>query len=204
MWLTAFGSFEVDFYKITQITIYSNARHISGGFCVDNCFGVFRNCNKMQFPYQCILTVGSVLVTATGQRLETFDIATGKSISSWEALAKKEEEKPVSKAPVAEDHEEVEAALEKTEEVAGSPPAKRRRLSNDGAEQVAEKKEKKEHKNQEPKPKPGTNRAPALGPYFIALTASENGDYVVAVTGEDKTVRVFEHRKGELELLSER
>jgi tRNA (guanine-N(7)-)-methyltransferase subunit TRM82 len=43
------------------------------------------------------------------------------------------------------------------------------------------------------------------GPVVIALASTRRGDHVIVVTGEDKSIRVFEHDgKGQLRQISQR
>ena len=158
----------------------------------------------MLAPYQCLEVAGEILVAASGHELQTFDLKTGAEISSWACP------RPVVEGKKDQQTEKVILEVspedsEKQETPSEDPPAKRRKISDDEIkkEDVEEKSEVK--KNGRPKAK--QLRQPAdrsLPPNFIALTASKDGKHVVAVTGEDKHVRVFENENGQLKQISSR
>lgn len=93
------------------------------------------------------------------------------------------------------------------------PPSKRQKLGSDGAELDAG--PENEHDatqdapaNSEKNQKKGrgkwTQPRPEA-PFVVLLTATSDGSHVVAVTGQDKTLWVFEHDgKGSLEQVSQR
>lgn len=130
---------------------------------------------KIQHPFQCIEATRvctpdgechSVLLAASGPTIRCFDIQSGKLCSSWGSG--------------------VETAQENAHDIAdndGEPPGKKLRLSepeDDGNATVS----KKGKKN--------GDQAKAEGAAVIILQVIPGSQRFVAVTGEDKAVRVFE------------
>lgn len=147
-----------------------------------------------------------MLVAARGSAIDSFNLLDGSYLSTWSADSISPvialalfEESPVATA---------ESSL---------PPAKRRKLSSTGTEATTliaddvtvdtaiqqhedskrngETQAKKERKKQ-------NDRADAVKsgfehPAVICLAATEDGRYVIAVTAEDKSIRVFEHGTNE-------
>ncbi|KAI1263123.1 hypothetical protein F5Y18DRAFT_142626 [Xylariaceae sp. FL1019] len=168
----------------------------------------------MSFPYQCLspLGQGTIFAASKGTSIHTFDLsANPQLLSSWTH--------PSSK---------LTGTGEKTaangnamgQEVGDGPPSKRRKVegedevaadevdivpeshgtaANEGKTTVNEGKKKKINR------KANWALQSSEAPYVILLTATEDGSHVVAVTGQDKTLWVFEHDgKGSLEELSQR
>lgn len=160
----------------------------------------------MLAPYHCLEVAGNILIAASGHELQTFNLETGAEISSWACP------RPVVEGKKEQPHEKVviEVSPEKSdkpEDGSEDPPAKRRKISDDGEKKEAVEDEKSTENKKNGRPKAKQLRQPAdrsLPPNFIALTASRDGKYVVAVTGEDKHVRVFENESGQLKQISSR
>ncbi len=156
----------------------------------------------MRFPYQRLHVCGNVLVAARGGSIDTFSISEGTYISTWKH----------KHAPFRDAARELEAGHAGGEP---SPAAKRRRVDDDdddddGADpQGSLPASSKEPGRQRPKKGPMNNTGAVqedlIDPVVTVLEGTADGRYVVAVTGQDKTVRVLEHDgRGVLRQLSER
>ncbi|KAF7923894.1 uncharacterized protein EAE98_007712 [Botrytis deweyae] len=145
--------------------------------------------SKLRTPYQCLKQCGNYLVAARGSSIDTFDIKDGSYLSTWkspvpestnalkttgeETQTKSEEQNPETSTP--------DAPLESP-----TPPAKRRKLS------VSEEKEEKIVVVQQLKKKAKNTPPKTVEPSPItALTITKDLQHVIAVTGEDKTIRVL-------------
>lgn len=105
-----------------------------------------------------------------------------------------------------EEHEVPILQTEKSENssidivIDSEPPSKKRRLSSETAD-APEQSVKKQKHNGNKKKGPKLEKPASVA----CLTSTRDGQHVIAVTGEDKTVRVLEHDgSGNLSLLSER
>lgn len=159
----------------------------------------------MGLPYQCIKRCGKVLVAAKGSFIDTFNPEDGSLLSTWKCPSAHESSNsrpetsgqvldgPVNRLGTHKSESPLDVVLE------SSPPAKRRKLSagdEDGPAQNPAK-ENGRKKDQE-RGKKGNRRldAVAIGfeaPAVISLAATEDGRHVIAVTGEDKSIRVFQN-----------
>ena len=158
-------------------------------------------------PYQRLQRSGNILIAARGSSIDSFSLEDGSLLSTWTNTPPAKSEPPIPKT-------------EPT--TASTPPAKRRKISPGEEED-----EKVEEKTEDiPKPQNGSappgkkdkkkqnNRSDAVAsglesPAIIALSVTKDGKYVIAVTAEDKSIRVFENAlteggKHELVLLSTR
>jgi len=149
--------------------------------------------SQSRMPYQCMVKSGNVLVAARGSSLDSFDVFDGSLLSTWKYPSVKRigNGQPASAEVItklATQHSEsssIEIIVD-----ASSPPAKKRKLSASepaGASQDLRKGKKKQN-----------NRSDAVAsgleaPAVIALAVTNSGRHVIAVTGEDKTIRVFEN-----------
>ncbi|RYP64635.1 hypothetical protein DL769_006584 [Monosporascus sp. CRB-8-3] len=160
----------------------------------------------MGFPYHCLSTLGesTILCGSKGTNIYTFDIASYTLLSSWshpfsrkgglkvgtdeaENSAGQESEQPPSKKRKVDSNSEDKTGDEASEKPAGEPEA------------ANGKRQGKNRKPKQPAPRPQEQ------PFVILITATSDGKHVVAVTGTDKTVWVFEHDgKGGLKELSQR
>ncbi|KAI1208805.1 uncharacterized protein F4807DRAFT_134641 [Annulohypoxylon truncatum] len=171
----------------------------------------------MNIPYQCLsqLGQGSILCAAKGTSIHTFDLNSGPSIlSSWtHPLAKK--------AGNGKPHKDEKGTTQKgqdpDEKESGQRPSKKRKLSSDekpdikgeddqadaGIVEPAASSDGKKQKKQKQKSESRAQQ-PEL-PFVTLLTTTEDGSHVVAVTGQDKAIWIFEHDgKGGLKELSQR
>jgi tRNA (guanine-N(7)-)-methyltransferase subunit TRM82 len=140
--------------------------------------------------------LGTVLIAARGSSIDCLNIIDGSLLSTWNCPPTRESSDRKPLVPTVE----LKSALQKSELSSVEsvldfpPPAKKRRLSTDGdgipttGEQKALVKEGKKKQN---------NRSDAVAsglesPAVIALAVTQDGKHVVAVTGEDKCIRVFD------------
>ncbi|KAI2467725.1 hypothetical protein F4781DRAFT_299879 [Annulohypoxylon bovei var. microspora] len=171
----------------------------------------------MNLPYQCLSQLGqsSILCAAKGTSIHTFDLNAGSSvISSWtHPLTKKVEDSE----PRESEKGTTQKGQDPDEQESGQRPSKKRKLNSDEKPEVegensqadagivdpaasgdGKKKKKQKQKSE------SRAQQPEL-PFVNLLTATEDGSHVVAVTGQDKTIWVFEHDgKGTLKELSQR
>lgn len=151
-------------------------------------------------PYQYIKKCGKLFIAARSSSIDIFNSVDGSLYSTWSSVP--------PQAPVPQnvnlnpEDDDVKLATQEVQPVSAdnetkttSPPAKRRKLSpaKDG-ENLESKEDTKEskkggkgEKNQKQSKAPGPE-APAV----IALAVTKNAKHVVAITGEDKSIRVFE------------
>ena len=154
-------------------------------------------------PYHCIKRCGSVLVAARGSCIDSFNPADGSLLSTWKCPCPSAQEgnkkepniadQPTGTLPTGLDTQKSESSIDVVLE---SSPAKRRKLStieDDAPKPPAKNGAKKEQKTA----KKRNSRSDAIVSGLeiaavIALAATEEGRHVIAVTGEDKSIRVFE------------
>ena len=141
-----------------------------------------------------------MLIAASGPQLDSFSLEDGALLSSWRCPFSTGQEHRDAREDVAVAPTDFTQNSGSSVEIVpnAAPPAKKRKLSN-GEEVVAD-------SNGQSKKKV-SNRPPVKksAPCVISLAATSTGSYIVAVTGEDKTVRVFKHKgDGKLDQLSER
>ncbi|KAI8632059.1 hypothetical protein F5Y19DRAFT_384099 [Xylariaceae sp. FL1651] len=165
----------------------------------------------MGLPFQCLtqLGKGTLFCAAKGTSIQTFDLsADPQALFSWSHPSSKEDENANRLTETT--HEDVK----NVEETDNQPPSKRRKLASDtgdatqneeaeggqGTPDTPANGEKKQKKNRAKGAPPKTE-----APFVVLLTATDDGSHVVAVTGQDKTLWVFEHDgKGALKELSQR
>ncbi|KAI1490698.1 hypothetical protein F5X96DRAFT_635082, partial [Biscogniauxia mediterranea] len=149
----------------------------------------------MALPYQCLTALGksSLLCAARGTNIYTFDLdADSQFLSSWNHPSTLQSESSKAQVIAQENQQPKESESDQ-------PPPKKRRLDSGDrpeAEAVADEEAGQQEagisangqKKQKPKPAPPRPEIP----FVILLTATDDGSYVVAVTG-DKVVWVFEH-----------
>ncbi|KAI0842095.1 hypothetical protein F5Y06DRAFT_258972 [Hypoxylon sp. FL0890] len=168
----------------------------------------------MNLPYQCLTRLGrsSILCAAKGTSLHTFDLDSGSSfLSSWTHPATKKAEN--SEAQEKEAGQEGQEGQDLNEQESGQPPSKKRKLDSDdkpnseGKDSHADTKivEATANGNGKNKQKAESRGQQPEFPFVNLLAATEDGSHLVAVTGQDKTLWVFEHDgKGVLKELSQR
>lgn len=153
-------------------------------------------------PYQSLSKCGQFLVAATTSHIDTFSFSDGTRLSRW-SCPKALDAAPPSSIPDPmlttqnSENSSIDIVLD------SQPTAKKRRLSLPSGEspEVISKKQRKTAR-------PGLMNSGCKNPEapnLIALTSTKDSQHVIAVTGEDKTVRVFQQNgKGVIEQLSER
>ncbi|CZR50589.1 related to tRNA (guanine-N(7)-)-methyltransferase subunit trm82 [Phialocephala subalpina] len=148
----------------------------------------------MRMPYQCMTRCGDILVAARGSSIDSFRFQDGSLLSTWKPPSSQDGQGSKAPETVAEittkldsrnSESSVEIALD-----AASPPAKKRKLSK--SEESPGHPERKNGKKKQ------NNRASALSSGLetlavIILASTTDGRHVIAVTGEDKSIRVFEN-----------
>lgn len=167
----------------------------------------------MSLPYQCVAALGQdgVVAAARGTCVFTFGAA-GSLVSSWEHPAT--QRKVPSNADVKEDDHS-----QAVEEDGAASPSKKRKVETGAGVQAVPADTKEEQAvaqggakgNDQKKTRRGRNstKPSDLGgleqPYISLLKTTSTGSHLIAVTGTDKAVWVFEHDgKGQLKELSQR
>ncbi|KAH9902278.1 hypothetical protein F4778DRAFT_736963 [Xylariomycetidae sp. FL2044] len=162
-------------------------------------------------PYQCLTTLGqgSIICAAKATSLYTYDIKTNSPhLTSWSHPFTRQSEngKPgdiQGDEGSAEQGEQPPSKRRKLEtaETPDSEPADTQTAAADAEpEPLSKRQRKQKQKEQRSKHAPQSEV-----PFIILLTATEDGSHVVAVSGQDKTLWVFEHDgKGTLKELSQR
>ena len=149
----------------------------------------------MPQPFQCILYCSllkevqtNFIISACGPLIYTFDAYNGNLLSSWPNASK------VCESPATEFRSPTEHSGPSTqvlESVVGDvePQVKRRKLSqvdssfeSASTEILTEGHDTKNH---------GSRPSSSLPPVVIKLLGSSSGEYVIAVTGENKCIWVF-------------
>jgi tRNA (guanine-N(7)-)-methyltransferase subunit TRM82 len=165
----------------------------------------------MFLPYQSIKRCGKVLVAARGSSIDTFNLEVGSLLSALTVSSTQDPKTANSSSEKAQNTLQSQM-LRSSEDVVlqSSPPAKRRKLSAAEEDGSAQESNQKNGSRKEEKGSKKCNKrldAVASGletPAVILLAATGDGRHVIAVTGEDKSIRVFQHDLGELEQLSQR
>lgn len=166
----------------------------------------------MSLPYQCVTALGQsgIVAAARGTAIFTFS-PEGALLSSWEHPATQHKA-----AAAGESLPEASAGQAEEEHEEGSSPAKRRKVeTNSGVEAVAagpgdasEQAQAEAKGDDQKKTKKGRHLnklSPADQPHVNFLRTTSSGSHLVAVTGADKAVWVFEHDgKGQLTALGQR
>ena len=134
-----------------------------------------------QYPFQCIRLVGQqssgrqLIVASAGSKIYTYAAETGERIAIWP-----------------------EAANTAAPSTAGEEPLEKRRKVSPTPDQSSEDPKPASQKSGKPESSPAWSTIPIL-------VVSADGEYVIAVTAEDKCIRVFEvEENGSLKQLSER
>ncbi|KAK6954394.1 hypothetical protein Daesc_004361 [Daldinia eschscholtzii] len=175
----------------------------------------------MNLPYQYLSRLGrsSILCAAKGASIHTFDLDAGNSfLSSWtHPLAKKS-----GNGEPQETNQEGQEDQKLDEQESGQRPSKKRKLNAEkkpsGAEEGTSQADTgtveaaetataaaAANGNGKKKQKPESRVQGPEIPFVALMTATEDGRYLVAVTGQDKTLWVLEHDgKGVLKELSQR
>ncbi|KAH7364496.1 guanine-N(7)--methyltransferase subunit trm82 [Rhexocercosporidium sp. MPI-PUGE-AT-0058] len=157
-----------------------------------------------QMPYQCMVTCGNVLVAARGSSVDSFNLESGSLLSTWTCPASQDAKKERLSPADEQKKDEIpnpETATEGGDPEENGPPAKKRKLSSENVEAKSEETSTpntiQEQQDGKKKKQKQNNRSDAVAcglqaPAVIALAATKDGRHVIAVTGEDKSIRVFE------------
>lgn len=178
----------------------------------------------MKIPYNQVHANGGIIFAARSGQIQTFSLNDGKLISTW----KHPDVEKVAEAVknIADAEKEVDAAAaemlqEEDQEEGQEPPAKRQKTTSDedvSASKTTEstrgqespetpkggKTKGKKPKNQHAKSGRPQSRVPDR-PIVTQLTSTTDGKHLLAVTGHDKTIWVFEHDgAGQISNISQR
>lgn len=156
-----------------------------------------------RIPYQCLERCGRFIVGANGSVIDLFDVKDGSLLSTWHCptSSKGFKEESVSQASQPDLKIEDSKSSSVDIKVESSPrPTKRRKLSGGGDENEdpaeTPNDNKKEGKNMDKKERKQNNRSESVAsglkaPAVIALAVTSDDRHVIAITGEDKSIRVF-------------
>lgn len=161
-------------------------------------------------PYQCLEKCGEFLVAARDSSIDLFNLSNGEYISSWSCPLTQTPAKGKPNGGESSKKQEVKESPLVVDEVdASAPPAKRRKIETEDEKKTEEKVEekpepkvenkvvnenggKKQQKKQKQNHRTDSIATGLEPPSVIALAVAKNAQYVVAITGEDKCIRVFE------------
>lgn len=169
----------------------------------------------MKIPYNQVHTNGGIIFAARSGQIHTFGLADGKHISTWKHLDVENVAEAMRKNIADEEKRDLAAEAgeaETTQEAGQEPPAKRQRTVSDddvstskavetsegqsgsGTPADGEKKQKKKGKaaNQHGKSGRAQSRVPER-PIVTHLASTVDGKHLLAISGHDKTIWVFEH-----------
>lgn len=177
----------------------------------------------MKTPYNHVHALGEYIFAARGGAIHTFNIAAGQHVSSWKHPDTEKLVAPEAEDATTDAGEELKEDVEMEPAVPASdgPPAKRQRLDENGEAKATDdgeveaedaqnqqKGDKKKGKKAKNRSRGGeNNRLPQAPekPLIVLITSTEDGKHVVAVSGHDKTIWVFERDgEGKLTQLSQR
>jgi tRNA (guanine-N(7)-)-methyltransferase subunit TRM82 len=154
-------------------------------------------------PYQCLLNAENFLVAARGSSIDLCSLEDLSLLSTWKC--------PTVQASSAKDtHQSTTQEspdLTNTETLQASPPAKRRKVAEDKTAQEAD--DGTQRENKKPNYRSDSVVSGLEAPAVTTLAVTRTGQHVIAVTGEDKSIRVFEiavdeDKKHYLKILSQR
>ena len=139
-------------------------------------------------PYQCLQRCGSILTGARGSSIDSFSLHDGSLLSTWKCPPIQGSSNCAIESPVKTTKQNAESSSLVMAPNEPTPPAKRRKLSTgDEKGKLSAQKEGKKLNNR------FSSVASGLGaPAVTALATTKDGRHVIAVTGEDKCIRVFE------------
>ncbi|KAM7219140.1 hypothetical protein V8F06_005437 [Rhypophila decipiens] len=152
----------------------------------------------MSLPYHILKVCGGVVFAARAGSIYSFN-SDLEYISAWEYPVKQQQQTKGQEASATEQQKESSAA--------DGPPTKRRKVES--SQEAAPSNGSGDAEGAgapETKPKKGKSYTTPTDRAFVqGLYSTTDGRHLVAITGSDKTIRVFEHDgAGNLRLLSER
>jgi tRNA (guanine-N(7)-)-methyltransferase subunit TRM82 len=143
---------------------------------------------------------GKFLVAARGSNIDLFSLTDGSFLATWQCPSNQEPQKPNPAAqevkPKLENEDSKSSSVDIIVE-ASAPPAKRRKLSDeDEQDENSANGQNGENKGGNKKNKKQNNRSESVAsgleaPAVIALAVTLDAAHVIAITGEDKSIRVF-------------
>ena len=156
----------------------------------------------MSHPYQCLLychrpqePISRVLVAAYGSYIHAFDVLNGQNLSSWSSIDQVLSFLPKKKVLPSSSGDDT---LKEKESADLQPPSKRRKTSPRAA--ISTESSSTEIVVEGNGYEEGSHSNPV-----IKLAATSDGRHVIAVTSEDKCLRVFElSGDGAMHQISER
>lgn len=154
---------------------------------------------KTRIPYHCLELCDNVLLAARGSSIDLFSLESGSRLSTWTCPPTPSSVNSNKKTPVTDN---TVGTLPDSIRSATPPPPKRRKLSPSsdgvpdneksvGAENALVDVEKSSERR--PTYNRGLTTTGLEAPAIIALISAPSGTHVIAVTGEDKSIRVFEN-----------
>ena len=160
----------------------------------------------MRIPYSCVTTHGDVVFAARGGQIQTFKLGGGPALTTWNHPEAEREASASAQSAGDSAEKTPQAAGAESPAVEDEPPTKRQRVEQGAPEESATdagsatpQTEAEEKGNGKKKDKKGHGNY--RGPFsrqpdyhlIIILEVSADGKHLVAVSGNDKTLWVFEH-----------
>jgi tRNA (guanine-N(7)-)-methyltransferase subunit TRM82 len=179
----------------------------------------------MRIPYSCLVVHDGVVLAGRGGQIQSFRINGGAPLSVWRHPAAEAEEKASRASLGTEPGNPVADTGEQLEQVALEPPAKKQRLEsaspddkgtrederdeNDGGGNCGEEGQGGKQRKKKGKKNFTIHRTPISRQtdihVIMMMEFTQDGKYLVAVSGHDKAIWVFEHDgDGVLKELSKR
>ncbi|MBE3049492.1 hypothetical protein IMZ48_44735 [Candidatus Bathyarchaeota archaeon] len=159
----------------------------------------------MRIPYSCVTTHGGVVFAARGGQIQTFKLDGGPALTTWNHPDAEREAAASVEAAVKSAEKGGETAGAEDAAMEDEPPSKRQRVEQVAPEEStpeagtatpqdtdAGEKAKAKYKDKKGPSRGPWSRSPDYHLIFI-LEVSADGKHVVAVSGNDKTIWVFEH-----------
>lgn len=167
----------------------------------------------MKIPYNQVHVNGDILFAARSGRIHTFRLADGKIIASWQHPDAEKVSNAVesNKTSALVNEASTTTEVDTPQDDASEPPAKRQKTTAE--EDVSQSKPNytaqdggpKKGRRQKGKNKEGVVSRVPDRPMVTHLTSTADGKHVLAVTGHDKTIWIFEHDgEGHLTQISQR
>jgi tRNA (guanine-N(7)-)-methyltransferase subunit TRM82 len=147
--------------------------------------------SQSRMPYQCMVKCGNLLIAARGASLDSFSLENGSLLSTWKCPSTQgigHGQPPLEVTTKLATQPTESSSVEIT--IDASSPAKKRKLSaSELADSKLVSKEGKKKQNSRSDAVASGLEAPAV----IALAVTEACRHVIAITAEDKSIRVFEN-----------
>ncbi|SPN97112.1 related to tRNA-methyltransferase [Cephalotrichum gorgonifer] len=161
----------------------------------------------MRIPYNCVATHGDILFASRGGQIQSFKLQGGPALSTWSHPEADREAAASVELAKAGSGEIPQAARAESSTAEDERPAKRQRaepgpeVETSAVPQKGEVGEKSGQKGKGNKRDDGAHPVSGRNPgskqpdthVIILLQASADGRHIIAVSGQDKTLWVFEH-----------